>query len=156
MGDYKRFYIPKYKFHLTNEQNELVHGRTCSKKIEKEFQLYETPSDESLKEMVEMPTNSKNIPGLYVKHESNEGSWVRGSTSTNYSKNDLDYHRKLAFHGKENDILKINEGIIPRYAGYVPGNKFKFGNTFYRETINVKEVDVPISTTWGGSLSLFN
>ena len=40
--------------------------------------------------------------------------------------------------------------------GYVPGNKFKFGNTFYRETINVKEVDVPISTTWGGSLSLFN
>jgi len=107
-------------------------------------------------EMVEMPSNSKNIPGLYIKHESNEGSWVRGSTSTNYSKNDLDYHRKLAFHGKENDILKKNEGIIPRYAGYVPGNKFKFGNTFYRETINVKEVDVPISTTWGGSLSLFN
>ena len=68
-------------------------------------------------EMVEMPSNSKNIPGLYIKHESNEGSWVRGSTSTNYSKNDLDYHRKLAFHGKENDILKKNEGIIPRYAG---------------------------------------
>ena len=67
--------------------------------------------------MVEMPSNSKNIPGLYIKHESNEGSWVRGSTSTNYSKNDLDYHRKLAFHGKENDILKKNEGIIPRYAG---------------------------------------
>ena len=44
-----RFYIPKYKFHLTNEQNEMVHGRTCSEKIEKEFQLYETPSDESLK-----------------------------------------------------------------------------------------------------------
>ena len=70
-------------------------------------------------EMVEMPSNSKNIPGLYIKHESNEGSWVRGSTSTNYSKNDLDYHRKLAFHGKENDILKKNEGIIPRYAGKV-------------------------------------
>ena len=68
-------------------------------------------------EMFEMPSNSKNIPGLFIKHESNEGSWVRGSTSTNYSKNDLDYHRKLAFHGKENDILKKNEGIIPRYAG---------------------------------------
>ena len=164
-----RFYIPKYKFHLTNEQNEQVHGRTCSEKIEKEFQLYETPSDENLKglsdykrcrwcndhvggffgllmsdgdskighwhcklvtsinykqypspyfvEMVEMPENSKNIPGLYLKHDSNDGSWVRGSTSTNYSKNDNDYHRKLAFHAKENDILKVKEGIIPRYAG---------------------------------------
>ena len=67
--------------------------------------------------MVEMPANSKNIPGLYLKHESNDGSWVRGSTSTNYSKNDNDYHRKLAFHAKENDILKVKEGIIPRYAG---------------------------------------
>ena len=54
---------------------------------------------------------------------------------------------------KDSDIEKNNFIYI---EGYVPGNKFKFGNTFYRETINVKEVDVPISTTWGGSLSLFN
>ena len=34
----------------------------------------------------------------------------------------MDLHRKLALKEKTNDIFKVKEGLIPRYAGIV--NKF--------------------------------
>ena len=92
----------------------------------------------SFKDMIKLPENSENVPGLYAKLECNKTAWLRGATSASSTLNEKDLHRKLALKDKNNDIFKAEEGIIPRYAGYVPGAKFKYGNTFYRETINVK------------------
>ena len=46
---------------------------------------------------------------------------MRGPTSTNFTKDELDLHRALSLRHKNNEIYRNDEGLIARYGGYVPG-----------------------------------
>jgi len=72
--------------------------------------------------------------------------------STRMMTQERDLYRRMAMGSSPKYPLK--SGIVPKYAGYVPGDKFRVGATFGRLTINAKEVGVPISTTWGGMTSV--
>jgi hypothetical protein len=47
--------------------------------------------------------------------------------------------------------------MVPKYGGYVPGLKFRYGSPFGQLTYNAREIGVPSnkSRTWGGAVSLF-
>jgi len=65
-----------------------------------------------------------------------------------------DLHRRRAMVAKSDVCYPIKSGIIPRYYGYVPGQKFRFGGTFGYLTRNAKEIGYDISRAWGGLTSL--
>lgn len=65
-----------------------------------------------------------------------------------------DLHRRKAFVMRSNEIYRQNSGILPRYRGYVPGQKFRHSGTFGKLTYNAKEVGLEASKTWGGLTSI--
>ncbi|CAK8689245.1 unnamed protein product [Clavelina lepadiformis] len=52
--------------------------------------------------------------------------------------------KSVSFPGRSSkqNIFLVDSGIIPRYAGYVPGQKFRFGQTFGHSTENPLNVKV--------------
>ena len=70
-------------------------------------------------------------------------------TATNY-----DQYRNEAI--KHYDcVYDKNRGVLPKYGGYVPGLKFRYGSTFGQLTYNAREIGCSKSRTWGGAVSLF-
>lgn len=65
-----------------------------------------------------------------------------------------DLYRRVALDEKD-DLYHIDSGLLPKYMGYVPGLKFRYGATFGNLTFNAKEIGVEQSATWGGAVSLF-
>lgn len=65
-----------------------------------------------------------------------------------------DLYRKSALEIK-NNLYHVHSGLLPKYMGYVPGLKFRYGSTFGMLTYNAKEIGVETSATWGGAVSLF-
>nr|XP_002131361.1 uncharacterized protein LOC100186945 [Ciona intestinalis] len=68
---------------------------------------------------------------------------------------DYDFYRRTALDHKNTNIYHIKSGLLPKFMGYVPGLKFRYGSTFGMLTYNAKEVGVERSATWGGAVSLF-
>lgn len=67
---------------------------------------------------------------------------------------EYDLYRRDALDQK-NNLYHIDSGLLPKYMGYVPGLKFRYGSTFGMLTYNAKEIGVGRSATWGGAVSLF-
>nr|XP_039272179.1 protein FAM166B-like [Styela clava] len=67
---------------------------------------------------------------------------------------EYDLYRKDALQEK-NNLYHVHSGLLPKYMGYVPGLKFRYGSTFGMLTYNAKEIGVGRSATWGGAVSLF-
>lgn len=65
------------------------------------------------------------------------------------------YRRETLKH--YDDVYDRHRGVVPKYGGYVPGLKFRYGSTFGQLTHNAREIGVETnkSRTWGGAVSLF-
>lgn len=65
------------------------------------------------------------------------------------------YRRQTLKH--YDNVYDRNRGVVPKYGGYVPGLKFRYGSTFGQLTHNAREIGVErnLSRTWGGAVSLF-
>uniref|UniRef100_H2Y9A6 Uncharacterized protein n=1 Tax=Ciona savignyi TaxID=51511 RepID=H2Y9A6_CIOSA len=68
---------------------------------------------------------------------------------------EYDFYRRTALDHKNTNIYHIKSGLLPKFMGYVPGLKFRYGSTFGMLTYNAKEIGVERSSTWGGAVSLF-
>lgn len=55
------------------------------------------------------------------------------------------------------DVYQDKRGVLPKYGGYVPGLKFRYGSPFGQLTYNARELGMERnkSRTWGGAVSLF-
>merc|ERR1711931_125985 len=54
-------------------------------------------------------------------------------------------------------IYNQDRSVLPKYGGYVPGLKFRYGSPFGQLTLNARELGIEAnkSRTWGGAVSLF-
>jgi len=68
----------------------------------------------------------------------------------------FDQYRRQALKHYDN-VYDRTRGVVPKYGGYVPGLKFRYGSTFGQLTHNAKEIGIErnLSRTWGGAVSLF-
>ena len=64
--------------------------------------------------------------------------------------------------GKRNELLKKYQriygparGVIPKYMGYVPGVKYRYGGTINAMSLNAREEGLARTRTWAGTVSLF-
>ncbi|CAK8680838.1 unnamed protein product [Clavelina lepadiformis] len=57
----------------------------------------------------------------------------------------VDRYRHLALRERlpMQRIYHVEKGLIPNYSGYVPGQKFRYGNTWTRETVNANKIGIP-------------
>lgn len=109
-------------------------------------------SEEYKKYNVKVP--SKVYADSYIRQDA--AKWkstpVPGFRTCTY----FDQYRNEAL--KHYDCLyNKNRGVLPKYGGYVPGLKFRYGSPFGQLTYNAREIGVPKnkSRTWGGAVSLF-
>ena len=68
----------------------------------------------------------------------------------------FDRHREESVRNYK-DIYEKKRGVLPKYGGYVPGLKFRYGSPFGQLTYNARELGMEKnkSRTWGGTVSLF-
>merc|ERR1711881_63939 len=115
--------------------------------VEKDFQ-----SREYNEYKTKLP--SKAYMETYIRHDA--AKWkstpVPGFRTCAY----FDKHREDSTRNY-NTIYEKKRGVVPKYGGYVPGLKFRYGSPFGQLTYNARELgmDKNKSRTWGGAVSLF-
>ncbi|XP_002131258.2 uncharacterized protein LOC100180027 [Ciona intestinalis] len=65
-----------------------------------------------------------------------------------HDKQDVDRYRREALKSRipAQNIYHTQAGLMPNYSGYVPGQKFRYGKTWARETVNANRTGIP--RTW--------
>jgi hypothetical protein len=157
-----RKYLPKKKFYLTIEQlkqlDELKKQRTevLTVDVERELKLY-SPESTPL-DSVRLPPLAAIGPAVMGRLPDEDypacTKWLSSPVPGCRTQPGLDPYRALACRDKNSLIYTKHSGLIPKYDGYVPGSRFRYGGRYGYLTYNAKEIDAPASKTWGGNTSI--
>ena len=156
----KRHCIARRHFYYTSEEWYKPNNRLPLKTESDEKQVTKTKSTESvLPESEEYNQYTVQIPSkvyadTYIRKDASKwkSTPVPGirvcPESDQYRQQVIDEYAKV--YPKERSVL-------PKYGGYVPGLKFRYGSPFGQLTCNAREIgiDSQKSRTWGGAVSLF-
>jgi len=124
--------------------------------IERELKLY-SPKKNPL-ESVRLPPLAAIGPAVMGRLP-DEGyadctEWLSSPVPGFRTQPKLDPTRTIACSEKNSLIYRQDCGLIPKYAGYVPGERFRYGRTYGHLTNNSKEIGSIGSKTWGGAVSI--
>merc|ERR1712126_87313 len=150
-------YYPKKRFYLRMEQlKESIKPGKMTVDIERELKLY-SPKKNPL-ESVRLPPLAAIGPAVMGRLP-DEGyadctEWLSSPVPGFRTQPKLDPTRTIACSEKNSLIYRQDCGLIPKYAGYVPGERFRYGRTYGHLTNNSKEICSIGSKTWGGAVSI--
>lgn len=169
-----RHYIPKHPFYYTN--NELYgDSEMMDEKPEENTKKFVEAHQPEVENRRAFSAPQNKTRGSSRKSTSSQRSNIsRPKTSANNLRattgtvnwmstpipgirtiQEYDLYRRAALDHKNTNIYHMKSGLLPKFMGYVPGLKFRYGSTFGMLTYNAKEVGVERSSTWGGAVSLF-
>ena len=144
-----RHRIPRHNFYFDRNENSTGLTRAESK------QIIEKSVEDSLKIQGKgLRNEDKNKHTVGLGNIFLEKHWVRSP---------IPGISVCAEHeGKRNEVLKKyqriygpSKGVIPKYMGYVPGVKYRFGGTLNAMSYNAREEGMKRTRTWAGNVSLF-
>merc|ERR1712066_260223 len=109
-------------------------------------------SEEYKKYNIQIP--SKVYADTYIRRDASK--WKSTPVPGMRTCPESDKYRQVVINDYE-QVYHKDRGVVPKYGGYVPGLKFRYGSPFGQLTYNAREVGVPYqkSRTWGGAVSLF-
>ena len=146
-----RHRLPRHNYYFDQSENKTSLKRSEAKEI----------IEKDLKEVQELKVQGKGLLDCN-QNESPVGlgniflekHWVRSPIPG--------IHVCKEHEGKRNEILKKyqriygpSRGVIPKYMGYVPGIKYRFGGTIHDLSYNAREEGFKRTRTWAGTVSLF-
>ncbi|CAK8685508.1 unnamed protein product [Clavelina lepadiformis] len=170
-----RHYIPKHPFYYSSKELFDSHNKTGATFEEYTNKYVSGTKGGNVRRAFSAPVNRSNSTSAKAPNETNEGNeiphvsnnakhissrpeataWLSTPVPGIRTIERYDLYRRAALDQKNSKVYHIHSGLLPKYMGYVPGLKFRYGSTFGMLTFNAKEVGVGRSSTWGGAVSLF-
>merc|ERR1711881_526502 len=88
--------------------------------------------------------------------EDEDSEEYKQTFNTEVPSKEYDQYRTEAIK-KYDSVYDQERSVLPKYGGYVPGLKFRYGPPFGQLTFNARELGIEAnkSRTWGGAVSLF-
>ena len=112
----------------------------------------ETEDSEEYKAHFNVNIPSRVYADTYIRK--NAAKWKSTPVPGMLTCSEYDQYRNEAIQPYDR-VYEKNRGVLPKYGGYVPGLKFRYGSPFGQLTYNARELGFTKSRTWGGAVSLF-
>merc|ERR1711881_742076 len=165
----KRHCIPRSKFYYDSEEwfqgstkqcetsnsnVELSKKKSVTFKDEQPCPKDEEESEE-YKKYFKLEVPSKVYADTYIRRDA--AKWKSTPVPGMRTCTEYDQYRTEAMTEACGTIYEKARGVVPKYGGYVPGLKFRYGSPFGQLTYNARELGIEAnkSRTWGGAVSLF-
>merc|ERR1712159_586115 len=113
---------------------------------------FEAEDSEEYKQHFAVEVPSKVYADTYIRR--NAAKWKSTPVPGMLTCSEYDQYRSEAMQNYDR-IYERKRGVLPKFGGYVPGLKFRYGSPFGQLTYNARELGFTKSRTWGGAVSLF-
>ena len=113
---------------------------------------FEAEDSEEYKAHFNINVPSRVYADTYIRK--NAAKWKSTPVPGMLTCTEYDQYRNEAIQPYDR-VYEKSRGVLPKYGGYVPGLKFRYGSPFGQLTYNARELGFTKSRTWGGAVSLF-
>jgi superfamily II DNA helicase RecQ len=141
------------KLNTETSQKSLNCKNTINNSKSQEKSLsFEAEDSEEYKAHFNVDIPSKVYADTYIRK--NAAKWKSTPVPGMLTCSEYDQYRNEAIQPYDR-VYEKSRGVLPKYGGYVPGLKFRYGSPFGQLTYNARELGFTKSRTWGGAVSLF-
>merc|ERR1712167_413869 len=136
----------------TNDKLNTENTNKNSKSASNEKVSFEAEDSEEYKAHFNINVPSRVYADTYIRK--NAAKWKSTPVPGMLTCSEYDQYGNEAIQPYDR-VYEKNRGVLPKYGGYVPGLKFRYGSPFGQLTYNARELGFTKSRTWGGAVSLF-